>query len=86
MKKSIGIAVITFGIISSGLFFSAGFKLGKSGLILTDLRSQSGAGIAEAYYQEIGRYGIAYSYLAYALGLGILSISFGLGGILITRE
>jgi len=61
MKKGIGILVIVLGVISSVLFFSAGNQLGTSGKELTTLRSIGGTSVADAYYQEIGRYGIGYS-------------------------
>lgn len=86
MNKLIGIIVILAGLISSGLFFYAGILIEISGESLTMLRSQGGNSVAEAYYQEIGRFGIAYSFLSYALGLGVLSVSLGLGGILITKK
>ena len=86
MNKLIGIIVILLGLISSGLFFYAGVLIEISGESLTMLRSQGGNTVAEAYYQEIGRFGIAYSFLSYALGLAVLSVSLGLGGILITKK
>jgi ribosomal protein S27AE len=86
MKKKIGIGVIVLGVVSSISFFSAALQLGKSGEELTKLRSQGGTSVAEAYYQEIGRYGLAYSSLAYGLGWGVLAISCGFGSLLITSQ
>lgn len=80
-----GTVVIVLGVISSILFFIAAVVLGISGSELTDLSSRSGVTVAEKYYQEIGMYGIAYSLISCALGLGILSISCGLGGMLRTK-
>ena len=86
MRKYLGITVIVLGLLSGGMFFTAGINLSKSGNELTNLRSRGGETIAEAYYQEIGRYGIAYSIFSYALGLGVISMSLGLGGLLVSKE
>jgi hypothetical protein len=100
MKKVLGIIVIALGLASGGLFYQAGtqFKesgsdLRKHGEELTYLRSRGGETIAEAYYQEIGRYGISYagygigfSHFSYALGLGVLAVSTGLGVNLMTKS
>jgi hypothetical protein len=56
------------------------------GTKLTTLESVSGNSIAEAYYQKMGRYGVAYSSVCYAFGWGIIAISLGLGGNLIIRR
>ena len=86
MRKGIGIAVMVLGLLSSGLFFNAGSQLSKSGQELTSLRSQNGTSVSEVYYQKMGRYGLAYSSLAYALGLASLSVSLGLGGLLVIKD
>jgi hypothetical protein len=86
MTKLMGAIVIALGLVSSYLFFSAGNQLKITGEELTILRSQGGQSVAEAYYQQVGRYGIAYSNIAYALAVGVLSISCGLGGILLIRQ
>jgi len=86
MKKITGIVVIVLGLISSGMFLSAGSKLSKSGDRLTYLQSQGGSTVAEAYYQEIGRYGIAYSFAAYGMSCAVLMLACGLGGFLIFQE
>ena len=80
MKKNIGIAIIVLGIISGLLFFYAGIKLFASGSELQKVESVSGTSIAEAYYQEMGRHGVAYSIIAFAFGFGVISISLGFGG------
>ena len=73
MKKVLGIIVIALGLASGGLFYQAGTQFKESGSDLrehgkelTYLRSRGGESIAEAYYQEIGRYGI--SYAGYGIG------------------
>lgn len=86
MKRTFAIFVIVLGIISSGLFFFGGSKLCTAGTELTGLRSQGGQSVAEAYYQEIGHYGVAYSLLAYAFGVGSLMLSIGIGGLLLTAK
>jgi ribosomal protein S27AE len=86
MKKTVGIGVIVLGVVSSISFFSAASQLRNSGEELTQLRSKGGESVAEAYYQEIGRYGLAYSSLVYGLGWGILAVSCGFGGLLITAK
>jgi hypothetical protein len=52
--NGLGYAVICLGFLTSIQFFAAGDRLSRSGLTLTDLRSQGGQTVAEAYYQEIG--------------------------------
>jgi len=86
MAQKLGALVILLGVLASGFFFSAGSKFGNSGEDLTRLRSRGGETVAEAYYQECGRYGIACSQLAYGLGIGILCASIGFGGLLMTRR
>ncbi len=86
MRKIIAIVIIILGFVSGGLFISTGLKLNKTGKNLTDLRSVSGTSLAEAYYQEIGRYGIAYSQFCYAMGIGIATISLGFGSVLFSNE
>jgi predicted metal-dependent phosphotriesterase family hydrolase len=86
LNKVAGALVIILGLMSSYFFYSAGNQLQTSGQNLTQLRSQGGESVAEFYYQEIGRYGIAYSKVSHALALGILSISCGIGGILVLRQ
>jgi ribosomal protein S27AE len=86
VRKIIGIGVIVIGVMSSISFFKAASQLDYSGRTLTILRSEGGTSVAEAYYQEIGRYGLAYSSLAYGLSLGVLAVSCGFGGLLITSK
>jgi len=59
MKRFFAILVIVFGLISSGCFFSGGSMLNEAGKDLTRLQSRGGESVAERYYQEMGRYGIA---------------------------
>jgi ABC-type Na+ efflux pump permease subunit len=100
MKKILGIIVIALGLASGALFYQAGTQFKESasdlrehGKELTYLRSKGGTTVAEAYYQEIGRYGISFagswigcSYFSYALGMGVLALSTGLGINLITKS
>jgi len=86
MRKALGIFVVVLGFISSGLFFTAGTQLAESGQDLTTLRSRGGESVNEVYYQNIGRYGIAYSRFSYAMGVAFLMMSLGFGSILITKE
>lgn len=86
MRRAFAILVIALGLISSGLFFSAGSQLSAAGVELSGLSSQSGGTVAEAYYQKVGEYGVAYSKLAYALGIGTLMLSIGLGGLLLSSK
>ncbi len=80
MKKTLGILIIALGIISGIMFFIAGFSLYSEGKELSSIRSVGGNSIAESYYQSIGKYGIAYGTISFAFGLGVISISLGLGG------
>ena len=86
MRKLFGILVILMGLASAGLFYDAGKSLGKSATELTGLRSRGGETVAEAYYQKIGEYGVAYSKLANALAIAALMVSFGIGGLLLTSN
>jgi hypothetical protein len=74
------------GVVSGLLFFSAASKLDKSATDLTKLRSVGGTSVAEAYYQEMGEHGLAYSLISYACGLGVISLSLGLGGLLLSSD
>ncbi len=86
MKRTFAILVVVFGFISSGLFFSAGIILNETGKELTGLKSRGGESVAEHYYQGIGHYGVAYSLMAYAFGVGSLMLSIGLGGLLLSSK
>ena len=86
MNKVMAIIVLLLGLISGVLFFNAGSILHDSGKALTTLRSVGGETVAEAYYQKMGSYGIAYSLLAYAMGTGIIMISAGFAGVLLSRD
>jgi hypothetical protein len=84
MKRTIGIVVLIAGIISGILFFVAGSNLSAASTNMTELRSVGGTSVAEAYYQAAGKQGLAYSTAFYACGLGIISISLGLAGLLLS--
>lgn len=86
MRKPLGILTIVIGIISGILFFKGGFALSAEGTELTNLRSVGGNTVAEEYYQTMGKYGIAYANVSYALGLGVIALSLGLGGNLLSKE
>jgi len=78
MNKTFAILVVVFGLIISGLCFTAGGLLWESGKELTLLRSQGGTSVAEAFYQEIGQFGLAFSLLSYALSITSFMLSLGL--------
>jgi len=80
LRKIIGGIVIVLGIIAGILLFSAGLAMNSHGAELTKLQSEAGNTIAEAYYQEIGNYGIATSQAYYGFGLAVIAISLALGG------
>lgn len=84
MKIVMAILIVALGLISGFLFFDAGSMLSLSGQNLTMLQSVAGGTIAEAYYQEIGRYGMAFSQIAYAMGTGVIMVSVGFGGLLVS--
>ncbi|HEV7857980.1 MAG TPA: hypothetical protein VGO91_05060 [Pyrinomonadaceae bacterium] len=86
MKKLFGLIIIAVGILSGAVFFIAGSKLNSSATDLTEIRSVGGNSVAEAYYQEMGHHGLAYSLISFACGLGIISISLGFGGLLMFDE
>ncbi len=86
MRKPLGILTIVFGIISGILFFKGGLILSPASTELTNLRSVGGNSVAEKYYQTMGKYGIAYANVSYALGLGVIALSIGLGGNLLLKE
>jgi hypothetical protein len=80
VRKLIGILVVALGLASGYLFYKAGGRLKEEGAELTSLRSVGGNSIAESYYQSMGRYGVAYGSVCYAVGVGIVALSLGLGG------
>ena len=94
---ALALLVVIFGIVSATLLFDAASEFDKAssrlfsaGLDLTFLRSVAGDTVAEAYYQEIGEYGVANSYLAdgysnltRGLGYFTLMFSFAVAGIII---
>lgn len=76
MKK----ITIILGVISCLMFFSAGSHLSNTGKDMEKLKSQGGTSLAEVYYQEVGEISKGFGKLCYALGLGTLTISVGIGG------
>ncbi len=86
MKKTLGVLIIALGVISGILFFKAGLSLYSEGKELSSIRSVGGNSIAESYYQSIGKYGIAYATISFAFGLGVISISLGLGGRMLLAD
>jgi hypothetical protein len=86
MKKALVVLIILLGSLSSGLFFSAGKSFYETGADLKFLRSKGGESVAEVYYQHMGLYGIAYSRVADALGVGTLMFSLGFAGIIFTAR
>lgn len=84
MKKLFGVLVLIAGILSGLMFFVAGSKLSSASTDITEISSVRGTSVAEAYYQETGRQGLAYSTGLYACGLGIIAISLGFGGLLLS--
>lgn len=84
MKKPLGVLVLILGILSGIMFFVAASNLGKPSTEMTELRSVGGTSVAEAYYQATGKQGLAYSTALYACGLGIVALSLGLSGLLLS--
>lgn len=84
MKKLFGVLILIAGILSGLMFFVAGSKLSSASTDITEIRSVGGSSVAEAYYQEAGKQGLAYSTGLYACGLGIIAISLGFGGLLLS--
>ena len=50
------------------------------------MTSQVGASVAEAYYQQIGQFGIDTASTYYGFGAGVVALSLGLGAILISEN
>lgn len=84
MKKIFGVLILIVGILSGLMFFVAGSKLSSASTDITEISSIGGRSVAEAYYQETGKQGLAYSTGLYACGLGIIAISLGFGGLLLS--
>lgn len=83
MRKLIGGVTIILGVISCIMFFSAGSHLNTTGKDMNKLRSQGGTSLAEVYYQEVGEISKGIGKICYALGVGNLTISIGVGGNLL---
>jgi len=84
MQQTFGVLVLVCGLLAGIAFFVAGFQLGVASAQMSELRSVGGTSVAEAYYQESGKQGMAYSIALFACGLAVFSISFGFGGTLLT--
>ena len=83
-RKSVGILVIIFGLISGIMFFNSGSKLKDTGKNMSYLRSQAGTSLAEAYYQEVGNMNIGFGKGMSAMGLTVITFSLALGGLIIS--
>jgi hypothetical protein len=86
MNRAIATITVFLGVIAGACMITAGWQLKSAGGRLTELRSVGGTSVAEAYYQEVGRLAIAASPLAYGFGLGTISVSIGIGGLLWIRQ
>ena len=86
MEKTFAMIILMLGFISGGLCVYAGTQLGGSGQFLTMLSSQGGNSVAEVYYQQMGKFGIAYSYLAYAMGVAVAMVGIGFAGVLLSKS
>ena len=76
-------AIVGLGVASANMLFEASERIYESGFDLMFLRSVGGETVAEAYYQEIGRYGVAHSKFYKGLAYLALMISIALSGIII---
>ncbi|WP_147299965.1 hypothetical protein NR756_04875 [Alloalcanivorax xenomutans] len=85
-RNEFGLCTIAFGVISSIFLVKAGYDLGASGFELTELRSVGGRTVAEAYYQEMGHFGMAIAKALYGLATAVFSLSVGIGGSLISSR
>lgn len=86
MNKIIGLIVIAMGFVAALFFFDSGSQLNTIGSELTKLSSVGGKTVAEAYYQDIGRYGVAIKSFMYGLSLATFSLSLGAGTLLIKKN
>jgi hypothetical protein len=67
------------------MFFYSGNYLDRNGINMKQqLKSQAGQSVAEFYYQDMGEMNCGLAGLCYALGVGIVTISVGIGSILLT--
>ena len=85
-KKTLGLIIIFLGIISGVVFFVSGNLMGSTGSTMTDLQSQAGNTVAEAYYQNVGQLAKGISIFIYALGMTTITFSVGFGGKLIIQD
>jgi hypothetical protein len=86
MKKIFAMIILVLGFVSGGLCIYAGNQLGASGQFLTTLSSQGGNSVAEVYYQQMGKFGIAYAYLAYAMGVAAAMLGIGFASVLLSKS
>ena len=86
MKKTMGTLTIILGIIACIMFFNAGSKLNETGTEMNRLTSQSGTSLAEAYYQSVGDMNKGLGTLCYAMWIGTLAISIGIGSSYKTKN
>jgi hypothetical protein len=86
MKKFFGGVTIILGVVSCSMFFSAGSHLNTTGRDMNKLKSQGGTSLAEVYYQEVGEISKGIGKICYALGVGSLTISIGLGANLLKSD
>ncbi len=86
LMKGLGCVVILLGLVSFSNFAEAGYRLQRSGQELTELKSQGGNTVAEAYYQEVGRSQIGQGSAASGMAMLTLMISIGWGGSMIAKK
>jgi hypothetical protein len=84
--KLAGGCTLALGLSAGVLMFVASSSFAKHGESLTHLRSVGGQTVAEAYYQEVGHFGQAFSSVLPGLGLATIAVSLGLGVSLLTRD
>lgn len=86
MQRVFAMIILVLGCASCGLCFYAGNQLGTSGQFLTTLSSQGGNSVAEVYYQQMGKFGIAYAYLSYAMGVAVSMLGIGCASVLLSKS
>jgi hypothetical protein len=82
MRKIIAIFTLLIGLASGGIFIYSGSFFVKIGLELSFLQSVAGNSLAEAYYQNIGKFIGVLRYFAYGCGGSIIALSIGIFGLL----